>query len=829
MTVNPSNKYRFLLHLKNIFFISLLISSCTIPRNYQKGKPFVAKNNIEVKGGNFTKEEKATLKQRLNIQLDDSSKVNIVDKYFVRHIIVSPPAYDSNSASRSARNMETSMLHLGYYKSVADYHADTVNVEDQQRVHVNYTIQVNKPTLIDTLMYILQRPDLQQLALQNIDKRLLKKGEPVTKVNVLGELNRLVILFRNNGYYKFTSEELIMRGDTTIAALTTVTDDIFERLRLLGEAQQARDSPTIKLAVVLNPPADSSKLKRYYINNIYILPDYRNGDTPADTVLMTELSQKKDCDTCQVNFIVKYHKKLFRNSFLGRNMYIKKGDLYSQENFYKTLNSFSRAGVWQSVNIQVAEVKDKDSLYKIDLVIQLMPGKQYAYEASIEASYSASSSINTVSVINAGNLLGLSGNISVLNRNLNKEGIRMTNSVRGGIELNFMPDSNNNRSLVSANEISYTNNISLPRFVFPFLKLNKDNRFTSTESFITTGLSYINRIDLFNLQTINFGFGYTGITRKNQQITFKPINFEFTKLYNETDSFKKTLAENPYLRYSFNTAMVAGSSIGYRAIKRSDKHPNRQHIVRLHLEESGVLWARLGLFKKYLSEFIKADAEYVFSTSRPKSAFVFRIFGGIGIPLSKDSALPFFKQYFGGGSNSMRAWPIRAIGRGSQPLAPYGSTTFQDRTGDIQLETNLEYRYTIVQIIPNSLVLRGAFFADIGNIWNLKNTKASGGGIDSAQFKFNRLYKELGVSAGTGFRLDFNYFILRFDLGFRFKRPDVSENDGWQIPDITFNNIFKRGEQVPDPNDPTKTYNDNRYRKWRYENFNFTLGISYPF
>jgi outer membrane protein assembly factor BamA len=509
-------------------------------------------------------------------------------------------------------------------------------------------------------------------------------------------------------------------------------------------------------------------------------------------------------------------------------MYIKKGDVYNQENFYKTLNSFSRAGVWQSVNIQVTEVKDKDSLYKIDLVIQLMPGKQYAYEASIEASYSASSSINTVSAINAGNLLGLSGNVSVLNRNLNKEGIKMTNSVRGGIELNFMPDSNNNRSLVSANEISYTNNITLPRFVFPFLKLNRDNRFTSTESFITTGFSYINRIDLFNLQTINFGFGYTGITRKNQHLTFKPINFEFTRLYNETDSFKKTLAENPYLRYSFNTAMVAGSSIGYSTLNRSDKHPTRQHSIRVHLEESGVLWARLGLFKKYLSEFIKADAEYVFSTSRPKSAFVFRMFGGIGIALNKDTALPFFKQYFGGGSNSMRAWPIRSIGRGSQPLAPYGSTTFQDRTGDIQLETNLEYRYTIAQIIPNSLVLRGAFFADIGNIWNLKYTSANGG-IDSAQFKFNRLYKELGVSAGAGFRLDFNYFILRFDLGFRFKRPDVSENDGWQIPDITFNNLFRRGEQVPDPNDPTKTYNDNRYRKWRYENFNFTIGISYPF
>src|SRR6478752_1232034 len=194
MTVHPLNTYRFLKYLKIILFISILVSSCTIPRNYQKGKPFVTKNKIEVKGGNFTPAERSALKQRLNVQLDDSSKVNIIDKYFIRHIIMNPPAYDSNSAARSARNMEASMLHLGYYKSVADYDADTFQVQDQQRVHVNYILEVNKPTLIDTIIYILKRPDLQQLVMQHRDESLIKKGKPVTKADVLAEINRLVIL-----------------------------------------------------------------------------------------------------------------------------------------------------------------------------------------------------------------------------------------------------------------------------------------------------------------------------------------------------------------------------------------------------------------------------------------------------------------------------------------------------------------------------------------------------------------------------------------------------------------------------------------------------------
>ncbi len=843
MQGNPFNNSRLIQQLKIILFISLLASSCTIPKNFQKDKPYLTKNNIEVKGGKFTAAERAVLKQRLNAQLDDSSRVNIADKYFFWHIISSPPAYDSNSSARSAINMETSMLHLGYYKAKSSYWADTSRKPKiifsfrrfpgytirTPRVTVNYTVDVNKPTLIDTVSYILRKPELQSLALQHMDKTFLKKGDPITKAAVIGEINRLVELYRNNGYYKFTSAELIVRGDTTVAALTTVTDDIFEQLRLLAEAQQARDSPTIKLAVVLNPPADSSKIKKYYINNIYILPDYRTGDDINDPSLTTilpgrrVLPGRKVCDTCPPSFIVKYHKKIFRTGFLGRNLYIKRGDVYSQENFYKTLNSFSKAGVWQSSNIQIIEVKDKDS---INLIIQLMPGMRYGFEASIEASYSASSNTNSVTAANAGNLLGLSGNVSVLDRNLGKEAIRMTNALRAGVEFNFRPDSNNRKNIINSNEVSYSNSIVIPRFVFPFAVYNKDKHFISKTSFMNTKVAYINRINLFNLQSFNIAIGYDAVTRKNYNWVFKLLNIEFARLYNETDSFRRTLAENPFLRYSFNTSLVAGGSMQFSYSKVNEKHPSRQHSFKINAEVSGIPWGNLGILDKYMRHFVKTDVEYIYSTNRPKSAFVFRLFAGVGVASKKDTTLPFFKQYFGGGSNSMRGWPVRGIGRGAQPLADYGTNRFNDRTGDMQLESNIEYRYTIAQIIPNSLILRGALFMDIGNVWNLRNTS---GGLDSTQFKFSTLYKQLGVAAGTGFRFDFNYFILRLDLGFRIKRPDVAKNDGWQVPGISYNNLFRRGEKLPDPIDPTQTYNDNRYRKWRYENFNFTIGISYPF
>ena len=161
----------------------------------------------------------------------------------------------------------------------------------------------------------------------------------------------------------------------------------------------------------------------------------------------------------------------------------------------------------------------------------------------------------------------------------------------------------------------------------------------------------------------------------------------------------------------------------------------------------------------------------------------------------------------------MRGWPVRGVGVGGQPLAPYGSTLFNDRTGDIQLEGNAEYRFTVAPLFSNAITFKMALFADIGNIWNFKYTKTDGT-KDSTQFNFKDLYKQLAVSSGVGFRFDFNYFLIRLDLGLRFKRPDISANDGWQIPDVTLGNLFGKSDAN---------------KKWRYENYNATIGIDYPF
>ncbi len=752
-------------------------------------------------GGNFTKLEREAVEARLMLQIDDSAKSKITSPVFFIDRIKTPLRFDTGFASASAGNMAKSMFALGFYRATATYDADTAR---NNRVTVRYEVDAGKRTLIDTFVYRLSDSALQNLALLSQEESVIQPGNPITKAAVLGEVARLVDTFRNNGYFKITAAELRMRGDTSIAALTQISNDPFEQLELLNQSQQALDSPTIRLQMVINPTKDSTKLMAYTINDIYVMEDYRPGDRMNDS---TSITQRRDIRN---EIYLRYHKKYVRTRLLKKNILFKKGDLYNQEKYYATISKLSRIGVWDRVNVRTEETDTN----KLNLFLELLPAKKYGFETSIEASYSSSSvSSNPL----GSNLFGVAANVSLSNRNIAKEAINMTHTLRAGIELSSGNGRNTGGNIVNSNELTYTNSI-----VFPSRKLFPRNilRQKEGESFINSRLSTIRRISLFDLNSLVINQGTVLTLARQKKLTIRPFNFELNYL-NKTDSFQKIIDNNLFLRYSYTTSFILGISATYTSTYNNPRHlksDSKERFFKVNFEESGLTYGALPVFKKYKSKFAKADVEYKYTVTKPKSALVFRAFAGVGIPVAGDTSLPFFKQYFGGGSNSMRAWPVRGIGRGSQPLAGFG-TIFNDRTGDIQIESNVEYRYPIARIIPNTLTLRGAVFTDIGNIWNFNGRP--GVMNDPAQFKFSKLYKELGVDVGTGFRLDFNYAIVRIDLGFRIKRPETSNiNSGWKLPDFTFADVF--------PKLFTRGTNDEN-RKWRYENFNLTFGINYPF
>lgn len=789
-------------------------SGITAVRKYQKNTPFIFKNNIHLSAKQASKDEKVIMRSRLVNQLDDSAKVRIKDAAFILHTIKRPSTLDTNAIKQSAENMVTYLQNIGYYNPQITFDMDTVvkRQGEQIRIITNYEVATGKRTTIDTIAYLFTQPELQELAVSTKKTSPLKEGKPITKANVSEETNRLVDLFRNYGYYKFTADEIRVTGDTSIEALTSITEDPFEQLRLLAEAAQKREKPTIRIGFQLNPKPNLQNLKKYSINNINVMPDYRPGDQYSDTSLISETFP---------NFTVKYHHRIVRNGLLKTNLELTKGNVFRQMDYYKTINNYYKLGVWENPTIDIIEKKDTSLL---DLVIKLVPLKRFGFEGNIESSYSANSNHSNITTVSTGNLLGLSVNLSVTDRNLAKSAIRMTNSIKAGLEFNTTRR-NSGGTFINSQELSFNNNLVFPQFIFPFSVYNKKNWVTN-QSFINTNLSFINRIDFFHQQIVNTSYGFNFTKSPNRLWSLKLFNFDYRRLYNRSARFDSTLKEFPFLRYSFNTALVMGTSLSYSLAHAGFRNPNTINKFRVNVEESGILWGFLkkgnrssrsgNFFNKYLREFVKADVEFIHTINHPKSALLFRTFAGVGVPMSKsDTTLPFFKQYFGGGPNSMRGWPVRGIGIGGQRLAPYQTTTarFNDRTGDIQLEGNVEYRFDVAPLFSNAIMFKMALFTDIGNIWNFKNTRPDGL-PDTTQFRFKNLYDQLGVSSGVGFRFDFNYFLIRLDMGFRFKRPDIEDGPGWQVPDITWRHLFNSALEN---------------RIWRYQNFNMTIGIDYPF
>ena len=240
------------------------------------------------------------------------------------------------------------------------------------------------PTLVDTFSYRLQNTDLQYLALKSANKSYIVQNKPITKSDILSEISRLTDTFRNNGYYKFTTENLLVRGDSSIASLTNISDDPVENIRLLAEASEKINKPSIKLGMFLNPAADSNGLKLYHINNIYIYPDY----TAVDALGVTTFNEQKDT----TGNIIRFHNEIIKKEILLRFNTLKKGDLYHRDEYAKTVNNFSRLGVWQNINVQLKEI----SSGKLDVIIQLIPSKKYGLETNIEVSYSTNTNNNSL-------------------------------------------------------------------------------------------------------------------------------------------------------------------------------------------------------------------------------------------------------------------------------------------------------------------------------------------------------------------------------------------------------------------------------------------------
>ncbi|MDP4263095.1 MAG: BamA/TamA family outer membrane protein [Bacteroidota bacterium] len=747
--------------------------SCTIVKKYQPNKPFVYKTNINLIG-NFSNEEKDRLITSLKGQLDDSVVVKIAHNPFpvIRH----PSQYDSTAADRSIMFMRALLISLGYFGDSMWYdHKIKVVNKDQYRTTINFYVRPGNQVKLDSISYSLKQPELQRLTDSSRNQALIKKGDPFAKAAISAELDRLTELYRNNGYLRFTRDQLVGIWDTLDVSLLQPNLGFFEQLQALKRQSERRQNPTANLEIYLKN-ADSVKLTKYYIGNVTIYPAYS-----VDT------SGRKREDIVKGIRVIQYGKKKFKASIFPPNIYLPRDSVYRQRRYVRTLNRLNVIGAWRLVNIDQVLRKGQDT---VDFVIRLTPAKKQSFTTNLEGS------INQSAI--SGTLFGLGVNAGIQNRNAWKAANYSSTNLRYGIEFG----NSGSDQFIQTRQISASNNIYFPRAVL-FDKYIPENRKDNWRTVFSTNAAYTDRRFLFSLTTFNVAWGYE-YQRRKLLLTFKFPNIEYSFL-KKRDSLDHLIRDNPSLKNIFTDGLIVSSVVN---LTLTGGKGNGLNVFRANFEGAPYFagWIHNNAFlDSQLYRFVKLDAEFARLVRFRKSSIAMRVFGGVGLadPFNttvnpdKTKSLPFFKQYFSGGPNSMRAWSLRRLGPGSTIKDFVGGDGTPDRYGDMQLEANLEYRFPIAK--PLGVKVNGALFTDIGNVWLLKNNA----GPPEEVFDFSHLGKDIAVGAGAGLRIDLDFFVIRFDYSYKVKDPSPSLANA-SLQNKWFGYPFFKGAQ-------------------------FQLGIGYPF
>ena len=653
----------------------------------------------------------------------------------------------------------------------------------EQRVTIQFIVKPGKQMVFDSVGFSLTTPEFQQIAMESRKQSLLKVGQPYSKQLLTNEVNRLVDSFRNNGYFRFTKEDLYVEHDTVFSALIDPSLDPIEQAELLEKLKQKKENPTVTVVVRQRPARDSTHLIKYYIGQTTVYPDLTPGvDTIAfhsDTTIIN-----------QIKFISQTDK--FKLPFVANNIYLLPGGLYKQQLYFRTSNRLSQLPAWQYNNIEFQRSPYNDSL--LDMTIRMYLAKKQKISVSLETSY------NTNDIVTTSNVFGTSLILALQNRNAFKQSILTNTSLSGGVEIgsNTIPNGNGGYShpiavqtLLAA--ISHT--VVIPRIIhiIPFVKFpaNLEQKGFNTQTLINVNANYTRRIDFFTMVSVNGSFGYqwskTTIHSKNDKsfpvtksYVWKPINIENTTLPVTTDSFNKYLAQNPAFQLSFRPGLVIGQTFAYNIVRAKG---NKINYFLVDFEQSGAL---LGFIKQLdtgaLLRYIRGEIEFRHNIDYGKNQMVFRAYAGAGYAYGRagtgyENTLPFFKAFYSGGPNSMRAWQVRNLGLGSAKYYSGSLNNYDLRFGDIKLEFNAEYRFLLGTLF--GIKFKSALFTDVGNIWNWKPLNNSDSAVGS-NFELNSFYKELAYGAGTGLRLDFNYFLVRLDWSYRIHDPQaLVGSDKW--------------------------------------------------
>ena len=455
-----------------------------------------------------------------------------------------------------------------------------------------------------------------------------------------------------------------------------------------------------------------------------------------------------------------------RRSVLRNNTFVKVGKPYSANDLRNTYNRFGRLQAIKYTNITFAEDTEAKAL---DCNIQLTTNKPHSVSFQPEGTNTAGD-------------LGAAASLTYQHRNLFRGSELMSIELRGAYENIKGLEGYSNQDFL---EYSVEAKLQFPRFIAPFISLPFIQR-TNASSEVSLMYDLQNRPE-YHRRVLSLAWKYKwNYTNHHDRYWIDLLDLNYVFMPWISDTFRRDYLEddtnrNAILRYNYENLFIMKFGLGYA-------YNNGSHAIKVAVETAGNV---LDLFAKTLNagkkedgytkifdiayaQYVKADLEYTkYIRFDYDNQLVLHAGLGIAYPYGNSKILPFEKRYFSGGANSVRGWSVRGLGPG-RFAGKNGTIDFINQTGDMKLDLNVEYRARLFW------KLMGALFIDAGNIWTLRNYTDQPGG----QFRFNRFWEEIAVAYGLGLRLNFDFFILRFDFGMKAVNPAFAEQNSPHYPII---------------------------------------------
>lgn len=684
-------------------------------------------------------------------------KAGKIAKYFQRRYGEKPVTLSMLDTVRNAEILINRLENKGFFNSKVDAEIK----ESGKKASVIYEIEIEQAYRLASYTLFTDSSAILKEIKRSMPETRLVEGVRYDLDSLKAERYRINEFLRQVGYYNFQPDYLIFKVDTN-----------------LNQSYQFDLYLSLKKGI----PIDA--LQVYEINKIEVYPNHSITEEDEDT---------RDTTLLDDIYFIEEDPPFIKHKYLSQYLTLKPGMLYNSRQQSLSRSRFSSIGNYRFVNIRykplAVDSNNLDQKQYLDASVYLSPLKKQSVRGELQL------------LSKSNNFVGPLGLVNYRNRNIFRGGEMFQLTGKLGFETQF---SGGERTGLNSYEIGVEGALIVPRLWLPFrLKLRYLPTVPNTKLAINYGI--LNRVQFYRLTSLLFSYGYAWNGSNLVSHEIHPISINLVNLTDVSPEFEEILNSNLFLRRSFEQQFIIGLTYSFQYNEMNWSQKRNKFIAFWNLDFSGnvingIQTALYGkgpkkAFNELYAQYSKSDIDIRrYMDIGKERRLVARLFLGAGIPYGNSQSMPFIKQYFAGGPNSIRAFRIRGLGPGAYTPPELSAASFFDQSGDIKIEANLEYRFPIAGF------LKGGLFLDAGNIWLLRENEAlPGSGFGSSW------YRELAVGTGFGIRVDIGFFVLRLDIGTPLRKPFLPEGNRWVSE-------FNIGSKA-----------------WRRDNIIYNLAIGYPF